>query len=1132
MLEAYVEVGVLQSINQGVCAYYGVFLLFFLSDVFAARSCVSVVARVVSTQGTVELRHASDTYWQPAEMNAVLCAGDRVRVRARSRAALRLTNESMLRLDQKTAITFPELEEEAAISLIDLLKGAIHILTRTPMPFKVTTPFVNAGVDGTEFSVRVDDDSTQLVIYEGRVSVNNDQGQLRLLEHESAIAVRDQAPQKVALVNPSEAVQWALYYPTVIDYRLDQAVSTEPAVLTEISSAIAFYQRGQLTAALLQLDRVPQDKRTARFLTFYVSLLLSIGRVDEARAGIEQVLKLEPDNSDAHALQAMIAIVQNEKAAALRFATQAVAFNRLSPAAHIALSYVQQANFEISEALESVQRAVTLDSENALAWARLAELQMAMGEPDYALAAAQQAVSLNPNLAKTQTVLGFAHLLQIDTVAARQAFIRAIAFDQADPLPRLGLGLALTREGHLEAGRIELEIAVSLDPASSLIRSYLGKVYFEEKRYGLASTQFDLAKKSDPQDPTPWLYDAIQKQTQNRPVEALQDLQRSIELNANRAVYRSRLLLDQDQAARGSSLARIFDNLGFEKRALVETASALSLDPGNHSTHRFLSDIYTHIPRHEIARVSELLQAQLLQPINVNPVQPRLAVADLNIITGTGPAIVGFNEFTPLVERNRPQLVASGIVGSHETLGDEVVASAVYDRASISMGQFYYRTDGFRPNNDQKHHVYNAFLQYAVTPRFNIQAEVRTHKAAHGDLLLDFNHNAFKKDQRRELMQDMARMGANYKLSSKQSLIASAAYTYRRENQRESFGPANSFNEILKDQGYQVEAQYLYRDQLVNVTMGAGTYEIAANSQIRTDLMLPNGPISNQTAHDFMRERRNGYIYTNFNYFSDLSTTLGLSYDAFKEDGGFEIKKFNPKIGLQWSILSNLRLRLALFETVKSSLIANQTIEPTQVAGFNQMFDDVNGTRAQRKGFGLDARITHHIFSGIEVSSRDLKVPIITQHIMENQKEKLYRAYLYWLPHPFWAIKGEAQFEKFMRQPDLSSTEPNRIETLSAPVAIQYFNPHGLFAKLTGTYVRQELERQGRIENAGIDHFFLFDATLGYRFPNRMGMLSLEGRNLLNDHFFFRNVNFQLSEAMSPRFIPTRTIFARLTLNF
>jgi hypothetical protein len=47
-------------------------------------------------------------------------------------------------------------------------------------------------------------------------------------------------------------------------------------------------------------------------------------------------------------------------------------------------------------------------------------------------------------------------------------------------------------------------------------------------------------------------------------VEALQDLQKAIELNDNRAVYRSRLQLDADLAARSASLARVYTDLGFK----------------------------------------------------------------------------------------------------------------------------------------------------------------------------------------------------------------------------------------------------------------------------------------------------------------------------------------------------------------------------------------------------------------------------------------------------------------------------------------------------------------------------------------------------------------------------------------
>ncbi len=115
--------------------------------------------------------------------------------------------------------------------------------------------------------------------------------------------------------------------------------------------------------------------------------------------------------------------------------------------------------------------------------------------------------------------------------------------------------------------RADIEIAAALDPGNALIRSYLGKAYFDEKRDSLARRQYEIAKELDPADPTAWFYHALLKQSINQPVEALHDLQKSISLNDNRAVYRSRLLIDDDLAARSAGLGRIYTDLGFEQLA-------------------------------------------------------------------------------------------------------------------------------------------------------------------------------------------------------------------------------------------------------------------------------------------------------------------------------------------------------------------------------------------------------------------------------------------------------------------------------------------------------------------------------------------------------------------------------------
>ena len=1129
-------------------------LFVYIGETQAVAACESDIAQIVSIQGDAELRRSGQTIWQQAVMNMTLCPGDMLRVRARSRAALRLSNDSMLRLDQRTTILFPELVEDQSTSLIDLFTGALHILTRTPKPFKIRTPFVNAGVEGTEFYVSVDEESAQLVIYEGRVSISNDWGTLVLADHEAAIVRENTAPQKTAIISPTDAVQWALYYPTIIDYRLDGKLAADLA-WPEMRVSVELYRQGRLFDAISELDEVPQHTRTTYFLNYYAGLLLSVGRVEEAQAAIEQAFELDTENSDAYALTAIIAVVQNDKEQALKLATQAVELDQTSPTAKLALSYAQQAHFEIEQALASVQEAVKFDTQNSLAWARLAELQMSTGQLDHALESARQAVNLNPMLAKTQTVLGFAHLLQIDTHAAKAIFAKAIKLDQADPMSRLGLGLALIREGELEAGRIELEIAVSLDPANSLIRSYLGKAYFEEKRYPLASTQFDMAKQRDPNDPTPWFYDAIQKQTQNRPVEALQNIQKSIELNDNRAVYRSKLLLDQDEAGRSSSLARIYDNLGFEKRAIVETAKSLSFDPSNSSAHRFLSDTYTNIPRHEIARVSELLQAQLLQPINLNPVQPHLAVADLNIITNTGPAIAGFNEFAPLMERNKPQLVASGIVGNQGTLGNEIVFSQLHNRTSVSLGQFHYETNGFRENNDQKHNIYNAFIQHAVTPKLSVQAELRSREKEHGDLTMNFQLDAFNKSNRRRFEEKVARIGAKYSLTSNQDLLFSTAYLKRNENL--SFP---DFDETIKtkDEGYQFDTQYLLRKKLFSLIGGISFYRINVDNF---------GYIGN-TQEDseqpgFTRASNKGYVYKYFNGIPGINWTLGLSYDSIEEGRGFDVSELNPKFGLQIDVTDFLRLRAAWFETIKTALVANQTLEPTQVAGFNQFFDDANGTQSERRGIGLDFEFSklvtnskNIIYGGVEYSERKLKSPgfwsgdtsffassqpePFSLRFFQNQTEKFFRAYFYWLPHKRFAFKSEFRNEEFFRNNEnLGPNQPSKIETKSAPLSLSYFSPSGLSASFVTTIIRQNIERAPVEEKipeaplkAGTSNFFLLDAVLSFRFPARRGLFSIEGRNLLNEHFSYHDSYFHISEPSSPRFVPERTFFSGVTLNF
>jgi len=574
-------------------------------DASLAATQAQWVARAVSVQGTVEAQRVGETQWQPVQLNDTFRPGDQIRVRDRSRADIALLDQSVLRLNANTTITVQPVQEERT-SVVDLLRGAAHFLSRGPRSLEVQTPYTLAGVRGTEFFISVEADKTFLTIFEGTVLAQNQAGSLMLASGQSAVAEAGKAPVVRIVARPRDAVQWALYYPPVLYFRPDE-FPAGPDWQGMVRRSIQYYLRGDLQWAFDSIANVPLDIRDPRLFAYRASLLLAVGRVNEAEADIERVLRLVPNDSNALALQTIIAIVQNDKDKALAVAQEAVEAAPDSATAFIALSYAQQAGFDLEGARTNLEKAVQLAPQNPLAWARLAEIQSSFGELKKALKAAQKAAALEPDLARTQTVLGYTYLTQVKTKKAKEAFGKAIALDQGDSLPRLGLGLAKIRDGNLVEGGREIEIAASLDPNNSIVRSYLGKTYYEEKRTTLDEREYAIAKELDPKDPTPWFYDAIAKQTTNRPVEALRNLQKSIELNDNRAVYRSRLLLDSDLAARSAALGRIYSDLGFQQLALVEGWKSVSTDPTNFSAHRFLADSYAVLPRHEIARVSELL---------------------------------------------------------------------------------------------------------------------------------------------------------------------------------------------------------------------------------------------------------------------------------------------------------------------------------------------------------------------------------------------------------------------------------------------------------------------------------------------------------------------------------------------
>ena len=235
---------------------------FLYSGVAFAQPCGQWVAKVVSAQGAVQALRTGEKQWRPVRLNDTFCPGDMIRIMKLSRADIVLSNDTILRLDQKTTVTFSEPEKEKPF-LVNLLNGAAYFFSRVRRSIKVLTPFVNAIVEGTEFYARVENDKTFISIFEGQVGLTNEAGSITLAKGQSAVAEANRAPAFQIVVRPRDTVQWTLYYPPVLYFHPSnlQAPTDWQAM---VRKSVEFYLEGNLHQALESLRAPPLRENHGR----------------------------------------------------------------------------------------------------------------------------------------------------------------------------------------------------------------------------------------------------------------------------------------------------------------------------------------------------------------------------------------------------------------------------------------------------------------------------------------------------------------------------------------------------------------------------------------------------------------------------------------------------------------------------------------------------------------------------------------------------------------------------------------------------------------------------------------------------------------------------------------------------
>jgi hypothetical protein len=207
------------------------------------------------------------------------------------------------------------------------------------------------------------------------------------------------------------------------------------------------------------------------------------------------------------------------------------------------------------------------------------------------------------------------------------------------------------------------------------------------------------------------------------------------------------------------------------------------------------------------------------------------------------------------------------------------------------------------------------------------------------------------------------------------------------------------------------------------------------------------------------------------------------------------------------------------------------------VAGFNQFFDDIEATDATVYAAAIDQKFSSTLFGGLWGIHRDLNVPVIytdtttgiTSNITLDWSEDLVRPYLFWTPNRYLGLSAEYQYEHFQRTNDNQTIGFESVTTRKVPLGLRFFHPSGLSFGVKATYYDQEgnfKPKAGNCCQPGSDNFWLVDAGIWYRLPRRYGFISLTAINL-----FDRKFNYQETDFNNPSIVPTRSIFARISLS-
>jgi tetratricopeptide (TPR) repeat protein len=936
----------------------------------------------------------------PAQTNQILHPSDRLRTSANSRMALLWSDRSVVSFGALTELEILSPSPSDAQCGLHLLRGIASFFHRDePGRIRVITRGAVAGVEGTEFVVAADEtERTTLSVIDGKVRFGNEQATLFVTNGQQAVAEPGQAPVRTAGFIANNVLQWCFYYPAVIDPADLEFTPEEQKILGDSLQA---YRSGDLPVALAKYPAGRQPGSDAERV-YYAGLLLGVGQVEPAETMLASL-----SVSDASSRPQRVALALRRLISAVKRQPNPAAVRPQLATEFLADSYYEQSRaipgISLPAALDSARRAVTNSPDFGFGWERVAELEFSFGHTSRALDALDKSLAFASRNAQALALKGFLLAAQNRTGEAIGWFDQALAVDSALGNAWLGRGLCRIRRGDIKGGREDLLVAAALEPQRAGLRSYLGKAYAMAGDYPRATRELQLAKKLDPNDPTAWLYSALLNQENNRINDAIRDLEKSQALNDNRSVYRSQLLLDQDQAVRSANLAAMYQDNGMEDVAVREAARAVSYDYANYSAHLFLANSYYGLSdpnlinlRYETPTENEYLLANLLAPVSAGTMSPTISQ----------------QEYSPLFERNRLGVVSDTEYLSRGAWTESGAQFGTFENFGYAVEGFYRTDPGQQVNNDVEQRQLSAALKYQFTPQDTVYLQVKQYHATSGDLQQYYNPTNANPDYRlSEDQTPIVGLGYHHEWSPGVHTLFFAARLEDSLTVTNPTGPTLlafvtpsgipilvqglTAQEHLEDDLtiYSGELQQIWQTPEHNTILGTrfqygnfDTHNLQTMPSVFGGTIFPGPPIpaAQQDVSSLFR-RISVYGYHQWQIFDPLQLIGGVAYDRLTFPENFEtapvsgntrtVDQVSPKAGLIWTPLDGTTFRFAYTRSLGgASLDQSYQLEPSQVAGFIQSYRSiipesvagpVPGANFETYGFSLEQKFSTGTYLGI-----------------------------------------------------------------------------------------------------------------------------------------------------------------------